>query len=172
MKKRGFTLIELMIVVAIIGILAAIAIPDFLRFQAKSRQSEARVNLAGIVTCQVSYFGETNHWGTRFTGNYSIGWSPVGKTKYAFTMGTDAESQLTDIDGSCTGVVGQCLGQVCSGAPGPDATYGAVCQAPDCSGFTALAIGNVDADTQATDLDCWFIDLGKTPTNPYDDVNM
>ncbi|WP_414645174.1 type IV pilin protein, partial [Candidatus Deferrimicrobium sp.] len=48
--KKGFTLIELMIVVAIIGILAAIAIPNFLRFQAKSKQSEAKTNLGGIFT--------------------------------------------------------------------------------------------------------------------------
>jgi len=48
--KKGFTLIELMIVVAIIGILAAIAIPNFLKFQAKSKQSEAKSNLGAIFT--------------------------------------------------------------------------------------------------------------------------
>src|SRR3712207_9241843 len=49
-KNRGFTLIELMIVVAIIGILAAIAIPNFIRFQARARQSEANTNLKSLFT--------------------------------------------------------------------------------------------------------------------------
>jgi prepilin-type N-terminal cleavage/methylation domain-containing protein len=47
---KGFTLIELMIVVAIIGILAAIAIPNFIRFQARARQSEANTNLKSLFT--------------------------------------------------------------------------------------------------------------------------
>jgi type IV pilus assembly protein PilA len=56
-KQEGFTLIELMIVVAIIGILAAIAIPNFLTYQLKSRQSEARTNLGGIRSGQTSHNG-------------------------------------------------------------------------------------------------------------------
>jgi prepilin-type N-terminal cleavage/methylation domain-containing protein len=48
--RHGFTLIELMIVVAIIGILAAIAIPNFVRFQARARQSEVSTNLKSLFT--------------------------------------------------------------------------------------------------------------------------
>jgi len=56
--RRGFTLIELMVVVAIIGLLAAIAIPNFLKYQLKSRQSEARTNLSAIRTSEVAFNAE------------------------------------------------------------------------------------------------------------------
>ena len=81
-SKKGFTLIELMIVVAIIGILAAIAIPNFLKFQAKSKQSEAKTNLGAIFTGQLSFFGEQNRYG--FFDQ--IGWSPSGVTRYHYTL--------------------------------------------------------------------------------------
>jgi type IV pilus assembly protein PilA len=57
-KQEGFTLIELMIVVAIIGILAAIAIPNFLTYQMKSRQAEAKTNLGAIRTSELSFSAE------------------------------------------------------------------------------------------------------------------
>jgi type IV pilus assembly protein PilA len=57
-SNKGFTLIELMIVVAIIGILAAIAIPNFLRFQLKAKSSEGKVNIAAIRTAEESYLAE------------------------------------------------------------------------------------------------------------------
>src|SRR5205807_10529063 len=77
---QGFTLIELMIVVAIIGILAAIAIPNFMTYQAKARQSEAKVNLGGIFTTATSFFAENNtYWLPGQANSDALGYKPAGK---------------------------------------------------------------------------------------------
>jgi prepilin-type N-terminal cleavage/methylation domain-containing protein len=59
-NSKGFTLIELMIVVVIIGILAALAIPRFMRSTTKSKQSEAKQLLKQIYTMQRAYRQEFN----------------------------------------------------------------------------------------------------------------
>jgi type IV pilus assembly protein PilA len=64
---KGFTLIELMIVVAIIGILAAIAIPNFVKFQCRSKQSEAKGNLKSMYVAQESYRAEFDSYEQQFT---------------------------------------------------------------------------------------------------------
>jgi len=61
-NRKGFTLVELMIVVAIIGILAAIAIPNFLQFRLKAKTSEAKSNLGAIRSTEIAYFAEWNFY--------------------------------------------------------------------------------------------------------------
>jgi type IV pilus assembly protein PilA len=60
--SKGFTLIELMIVVAIIAILAAIAIPQYRKFQMKAKTSEAKTNIGALRTCEESYAAEHDHY--------------------------------------------------------------------------------------------------------------
>lgn len=57
-NSKGFTLVELMIVVAIIGILSAVAIPNFKKYQAKAKTSEAKVQLAAAYTAEQAFYGD------------------------------------------------------------------------------------------------------------------
>lgn len=62
MREKGFTLIELMVVVVILGILAAIAIPFYNNYVYRSRTAEATVNISGIRTLEESWFAENNRY--------------------------------------------------------------------------------------------------------------
>ncbi|MBK7140620.1 MAG: type II secretion system protein [bacterium] len=62
-NRKGFTLIELMIVVVIIGILAALAIPRFMKSTTKAKQSEAKQILKQIYTMQHTYRQANNSYG-------------------------------------------------------------------------------------------------------------
>ncbi len=127
--KKGFTLIELMIVVAIIGILAAIAIPNFLRFQLRARSSEGKTNIAALRTAQESFSAE---FGTYRSANQTpnpapgatkmvfdadddskggftaTGWSPEGRVFFVYAMASNATGTnytvdaQADIDGDST----------------------------------------------------------------------
>ena len=61
-SRRGFTLIELMITVGLIGVLCAIAIPNFIAYQARSRRSEAYANLASLARAERAYLAERNEF--------------------------------------------------------------------------------------------------------------
>lgn len=75
-NKKGFSLVELMVVVAIIGILAVIGIPQYQKFMAKARQSEAKTHLNAIFQAEASFFTEYN----TYTGNLSVlGVGAVGR---------------------------------------------------------------------------------------------
>ena len=121
-NQKGFTLIELMIVVAIIGILAAIAIPNFLSYQLRAKRAEAPTNLKAIKVSEESYRAEYDTYvaltpspaagpgaGIKVAwadagGFATVGWSPSGDVygQYSTTAAaatTWAGLAQTDCDG-------------------------------------------------------------------------
>lgn len=141
---NGFTLIELMIVVAIIGILAAIAIPNFIKFQAKAKQSEAKANLKAIFVAKKSYFAENNS----FSCGANCGWSAESGTIYAYNTGAQAFTATK------------------AGITQPTAVAGAT---ESDTAFIAGASGNVDNDNT---MDIWTINQDNALNNGTNDVNQ
>ena len=141
-NHRGFSLTELMIVVAIIGILAAIAIPNFLQYQAKAKQSEAKRNLVAIHTGEIAYFAEHNNYLDDFN---AIGFAVTGSSqRYYYELGNASSGTLPP------GCTASTLDNV---SPG---------------GFKAAATGNIDGDSTC---DVWTIDEQKNLVNVTNDVS-
>ncbi|MEO8376876.1 MAG: prepilin-type N-terminal cleavage/methylation domain-containing protein [Candidatus Sumerlaeota bacterium] len=91
----GFTLIELMIVVAIIAILAAIAVPNFLEAQTRAKVSRAKADMRTIVTALESYYIDANrypmdrvYWGSK---------APINNGDYALTRLTTPIAYITSV---------------------------------------------------------------------------
>jgi len=84
--SRAFTLVEVMIVVAIIGLLSVVAIPNFRRYQLRAKTTEAVTNIAAIALTQKTYFAEK--------GFYANATSPVpaaipGNNRVAWTSSAE-----------------------------------------------------------------------------------
>jgi type IV pilus assembly protein PilA len=166
---RGFTLIEMMLVIGIIATLAAIAIPTFMNYQTKSKQTEAKVNLAGIFTSEHTYFTEHNFFTEDIIGS---GFSFSGKPKYYdFTCATPAAISGTAPDITCSWVVGSWVGLHGTSGDGPGAgvSFG-LNEIPGAQGnyFTAIAVGNVDNDPE---MDVWTITHGGLVHDQHDDAS-
>jgi type IV pilus assembly protein PilA len=93
--QRGFTLIELMIVIAIIGVLAAIAIPQFTVYKAKAYNAQSKYDLKNAYTAAQAYFTD-NPGGTFDTASLTAsGFQPSPGVVLTITAGTPTTLVLT-----------------------------------------------------------------------------
>jgi type IV pilus assembly protein PilA len=186
-------------VVAIIGILAAIAIPNFIRFQARSKQGEAKSNLKSMFTAERSFYQEKD----RYSGQVDeIGFSPERGNRYGYRLGdcgkTEDRSTATinrDTNGldTCVNVDlfkfsnMTALPAYKGGTKDPSANPGVInaTACPTCD-FIGTAAGDIDAESVG--IDSWYVSsvsvvnaancgnsdtasAAGSPYNTYNDVN-
>lgn len=183
-SQKGFSLIELMIVVAIIGILSAMAIPNFLRFQLRAKQVEAKTQLGSFYAAQKAFFAE---WTTHFGDFRDIGFAPEGSINYRITSAAGVTTLPPNYDYmggafTCTtamGVVTCTIGTqlvnttlYCANAAGmctelTTAQAAMATAALTDSTFLAVASSNLDADAT---IDEWTINESKSLVNTISDL--
>ena len=129
------------------GILAGIAIPNFLKFQARSKQTECKVNLKALYAAQQAYFDEKKAYAPELA---DVGFSPEPGNRYAY---------LTSLEGR---FVDRATAARESMAPLDEATVRAAVEnlgvgiegeCPECA-LTAACVGNIDGDET---LDVWTV---------------
>jgi len=128
----------------LLGVLmmVAIAVPNFLKFQAKAKQAEAKTNLGAIFTAEIAHFGERNTYATTFD---EIGWAPAGNNLYTYYLPDD--------------VVPSASGQTYPLPSGVEPVAG--------DSLRVVAVGNIDNDDT---LDVWTINNMKQLINVVNDV--
>jgi type IV pilus assembly protein PilA len=94
-SDKGFTLVELLVVIVIISILAAIALPNFMNQTAKAKQSEGKQNVALINKTQTNYRSEKNTFATKFDDLAVAvlkGGTTDSTTNYVYTLNPSKDS--------------------------------------------------------------------------------
>lgn len=87
----GFTLVELIVAVAIVGLLAAVAMPSYQHFVGKSRQSEAKIALGAIYSAEKTFAMENQSFTACLK---TAGYEPIGNTRYYF-VGSNSFGETT-----------------------------------------------------------------------------
>ena len=182
--KKGFTLVELLIVVSIIGVLATIGVPTFRTMSQKARKSEAKMALGALFTAETGFFSEYGYYGSvmdkmgfELEGNqasrtYAVGFLDTNCNLLAGTTVPDPAS----IAGSSLNLAfpSYYLGTANFGYTSPKATGGNcgvlsanLANSVTIGDFVAGAAGQI-SPTGVTDV--WSINRFRNLTNAQDGV--
>lgn len=134
--------------VCCIGMLAAIAVPNFLKFNVRARQAEAKSNLKGLYTAERAYFSEKDAFSDEFA---TIGFKPEPGNRYLYVLSASGTVIEADSRTAPTAVTAAYLAAI---PPGVRAEAGVHGTCPDDCYVTALAVGNLDNDST---FDVWSV---------------
>ena len=165
-NKKGFTLIELMVVIAIIGILAAIAIPNFKKYQARSKTSEAKIQLSAIYMSEVSFQTETDYFAVCL---HAMGYKPfpdgqASQNYYSVGFPTaDNTADLTDVVSfDCEAGDDKSIWYGTKGGQSGSPDFDKASDSCDQTTFTAAAAANLIIEADPLVSDQWTIDHDKS----------
>ena len=134
-NARGFTMVELMVVVAIIAILAAFAVPNYLRYGIRARRSDGQQALQRMASAQERYYSTNNAYAKTLT---LLNWGQTTSEKQYYTLSLDAATtSSTQFTAVATPVAG-----------GPQAK-------DDCKALSITNTGLKAATGSTTNGTCW-----------------
>jgi type IV pilus assembly protein PilA len=155
-KQDGFTLVELMVVVAVVGLLSSVAIPNFKKYQAKAKISEAKLQLASAYTAEQSFMASYSMYATCL---FYMGYTPiVEKPSRYYTIGFNLAAAL-DASTYASAVNSGLLAAGCSStlAATTDITYFLAGKAVGTLTTTQAAITSSAIGTQAATASQTFL---------------
>ena len=165
LKKQllGFTLIELMVVVSLIGILSAIAVPNYKKYSAKSRTAEAKLILSSVYTAETGAF---NNYAAYVTCLTSIGFAVGDSSSLYYAVGFTGNGAANSTVSNDYGI--PCAAGASSGthyfSAGKSVPGGSACGSaciPASSADTATFVAGAGGMIYKGKTDKWTIDQTK-----------
>ena len=170
-KSAGFTLLELMIVVAVMGVLVALAQQNYIIYQRKTLQSEAKLNLSGAYIAERSFYSEYSSYIPAFD---AIGFTPEGnKLFYTLTACSGAGPWVGSVTGytgsSATYMIARTMASRWPATSSDPANTCASMSTPTCAATgndpQTITIGAGAMLCEVCYLDVWRIDQTKRLIN-------